>query len=86
MGMVYHPMDHPAHQLVSPPAQHLFSGGVDEGSPAIRVNAIDAFPDRMQDELVLPFHVLEQFFHPPPFQQATPVIAVGLVALPERSQ
>ncbi len=75
-------MDNAAHQLVTSPAHHAFCCRVNEGGSALCIDPVNAFTDSVEDELVFPLHIPEQFFHPTPFQQTTPVVVIGFMALP----
>ena len=77
MGVVDHAVHVAADQLFRPPAQQTFSGGVNEGGMAVGVDAVDAFAGGPQDQLVLPFDIAEEAFHPPPLGDATLEIGVG---------
>lgn len=74
------------HQFVRAPAQHAFRRGIDEGGPAFRVDTVDALANGVQDQLVFPLQITEQFLDPSPFQQSAPVVAVRLVPLAQAAQ
>lgn len=59
-----------ADQLTGLPAQHRLCGRIDEGRPALVVDAEDALARRAQDELIAPLDFLEEPLGAPPFGDA----------------
>ena len=59
-----------AQQILRRPAQHLLRGAVDEGGLSVRVDPVDAFARRIEDQLVLAFQFRKEGLGALPLHQA----------------